>query len=134
MRQPGVPRFRNGAGFSARRDEVRGAHRAFLTQVPQSKADESKELVSVDALDKIVEQELKMKMTDQNANSRAEILFVFYHSLLRRMGLTWLLQSNQRFCVYHVLSAIRLHMLQDGLTSDLEFVQVNLKKYFNRFL
>lgn len=48
------------------------------------KAEESKESVNLDALDKIVEHELKIKMSDQNAKSRVKNLFDSCHSILRR--------------------------------------------------
>ena len=78
-----------------------------LRKYLEDKARESKETVSLATLDKIVERKLHMNMSDSSAKSRMQSLFVSYTTLLRRHGLAWVLESNQKVAVYHVLSAVR---------------------------
>lgn len=54
----------------------------------ESKAKSSNDVESIDMLDKIVEQSLSTDMTDKDAKSRIETLFMSYKSLLRRQGLS----------------------------------------------
>lgn len=100
----------------------------------ERKAEESKESVNLDALDMIVERDLHMDMTDRNAKSRMESLFVSYHALLRRNGISWLLKTNQKVAVSHVLSAVRPKSLQDRLQSDLDFAYYDYRKDFRQFM
>ena len=89
--------------------------RAYL----DSKAEDSKEVVSLSKLDELVSQELRTDMRDANATSRIQNLFVNYMTLLRRHGLSWIIKENQKVAVGHVLSAIRPTALQSRLDSDL---------------
>ena len=100
----------------------------------EGKAKESVDSVTLEALDDIVERELKMDMNDKNARSPIETLFVSYHSILRRNGIAWLLDANQKVTVWHVLSAIRPKTLKDRLEPDLEFTHHKLEKDFKKFM
>lgn len=104
--------------------------RAYL----EKKAEESKEAVNLDTLDSIVRTELKMDMSDSNATSRMESLFMAYHKLLRINGLAWVLKSNQKISVFHVLSAIKPLSLQNRIESDLEFAYYDCRKDFQKFM
>lgn len=75
------------------------------------KAKDSKVVVILENLYKLVNKKLRINMADTDAKSRTENLFVAYHSLLRRHGLSWTLEDNQKIAVYHILSAICLHNL-----------------------
>lgn len=97
-------------------------------------AEESKDYVNLEMLDKFVERELRMNMFDRHAKSRLETFFVSYYSILWRDDLEWLLPMNQKVCVWHVFSAIKPTLLQDRLTADLDFGHNDLKKNFNGFL
>ena len=59
-----------------------------LRKYLEGKAEESRETVSLEVLDEIVNRELRMNIRDKNARSRMESLFVTYHALLRRNGLS----------------------------------------------
>ena len=63
-----------------------------------------------------------------------EALFASYVSLLRRHGLSWVIETKPKTAVAHVLSAVRPLNLQDLLQSDLEFAKSDCKKYFKEFL
>ena len=98
------------------------------------KAQESQETITLETLDEIVDINLRMNKKDKNSKSRMESLFVSYHSLLRRNGLSWLIEPNPKVAVYHVLSAIKPKILHDRLSSDLQFSKHSLKKDFKDFM
>lgn len=98
------------------------------------KSEESKETVTLDTLDDIVSKKLRIKISDSDAESRIENLFVSYHSLLRRHGLSWIIKDNQKIAVYHVLSAIRPESLRSRLESNLDFSHHHLRKNFKSFI
>ena len=75
-----------------------------------------------------------MDMKDKNARSRMESLFVSYHKLLRRHGVSWIVKNNQKVAVGHVLSCIKPATLQSRLQSNLEFSHHSLKKDFKGFM
>lgn len=100
----------------------------------EAEAIDSKEALSLDALDEIVNRELRMDMANPNSRSRMQTLFVSYHKLLRRHGISWVLDDNEKVAVSHVLSAIRPKSLQDRLKSDLEFARTDCRKDFTKFM
>lgn len=73
-------------------------------------------------------------MTDKNARSRIEALFISYQSLLRRNGLQWLTKKNERVAVMHFLSTIRPLSLQSRLQSDLSLSYHRLETDFKGFM
>lgn len=107
---------------------------ANLCEYLESKAEPSKSVVTTDMLDKIFEDSLRMDMTDNDARSRIEDLFVTYKSLLRRHGVSWVAKENEKVAVYHVLSAIRPVSLRCRLESDLELSHYSLRKDFKGFM
>lgn len=98
------------------------------------KAEESREVITMEKLDKLVQDELHINMADKDARSRMESLFVSYQSLLRRNGLKWLTQENQTVAVMHVLSAVRPVSLQIRLRSDLSLTHHRLENDFKGFM
>lgn len=88
----------------------------------------------MEALDIIVRKTLRMDVNDRSEKSRMESLFARYVTLLRRNGLKWLLESNQKGAVSHVLSAVNPKSLSDCLTSDLAFANHELKEDFKNFM
>lgn len=68
----------------------------------------------------LVVTKLRTDVIDKEACSRIKILFVLYKSLLRRYGLTWLSNDNDKISVYHVLSVIRPGPLYLRLQADLK--------------
>ena len=99
-----------------------------------SRAVESKEVVTLDKLDKIVDGELRTNMRNNNATARMKDLFASYYTILSRNGLKWIVTENQKVSVGHVLSAVRPVSLKERLESDLSFSHHHLKKDFNGFL
>lgn len=57
-------------------------------------AEESKEVVTIYNLDKLVEYRLHIDMKDSDARSQIKNLFVSYKTLLRSNGLSWLTKEN----------------------------------------
>lgn len=104
--------------------------RNFLSK----RAEESKEVVTLEKLDGIVSRELRTNMRNTNAAARMQDLFTNYHTILVRNGLKWIIKDNQKVAVYHVLSAIRPNSLKERLESDLAFSHHDLRKDFLGFL
>lgn len=98
------------------------------------KAQESKEDLTLEALDNIFTSELVMDICDKNSKSRMETLFLSYYKMLRRNGIAWLLKKNQKVAVYHVLSVVKPKALQHRLESDLDFAHFDCRKDFSKFL
>lgn len=99
-----------------------------------SKSEESREILSLENLDKRVSQELHMNMPDAHDTSRIQDDLVPYHFILRRSGLSWIIKNNQMIAVYHVLPAIHRTSLQPRVESNLEFYGHNLRKPFKGFI
>lgn len=104
--------------------------RTYLTK----KAEESMDVVTIDTLDKLVEDQFCINVTDKNAHFCIESLFVSYQLLLRRNGLSWLTKDNERISVYHVLSATHPASLRTRLESDLELSHYGLRKDIKIFM
>lgn len=107
---------------------------ALLRDYLNGEAQESKEVMNLHSLDDIVKKELRTDMSDSNAKSRMRNLFVSYRAILKRHGVAWLLEDNQKVAVDHVLSAIRPTSVKERLESDLEFAKYELKKNFQGFM
>lgn len=73
-------------------------------------------------------------MRDANATTRIQNLFVQYHTILLRNGLSWIIKDKQKVAFYHFLSAISLATLQTRLKSDLYFSNYDLRRDFKGFL
>lgn len=91
-----------------------------------SNVESSKDVITIDMLDKNLEDNMRMDMNDKDATSRIEKLFISYKSLLRRNGLPWVHEDNEKVAVYHVLSAICPESLQRRHESDLEISHYEL--------
>lgn len=72
-----------------------------------------------------------MYMRNADATSRIKNLFVNYHTLLRKHGLTWLLDCNKKMAVQHVLKAIGPAKVQRRLRGDLGSSHFELQIDFN---
>lgn len=99
-----------------------------------AKAWPSKDLVTIDMLDKIVEEKLKMDITDKDVTSRIKNAFISYKSLLRQRSLSWVTQDNAKVAVYNVLSAIRPESLQQRLQLHIGLWRYESRKDFKKFL
>lgn len=99
-----------------------------------SRATESKETVTLNGLNDIVQRELRTDMRNKNAKARMQDLFVSYHMILLRHGLKWIVTENQKVAVSHVLQAVPPATLRDRLQSDLAFSHHELRKDFPGFL
>ena len=108
-------------GFIENVQSLESLDEVILRKYLDTQAVESKTTITVEDLDDVVDKELSMNMSNRNARSRMQSLFVDYHSLLDRHGLTWIIEENQKLAVAHVLSAIRPVTLRERLTSDLSF-------------
>jgi len=121
-------------GFIDGADTVEDLTDEMLRDYLDDQAQEAEETVSLATLGTIVDEELRMDMSDRSARSRMQGLFMSYHKLLRRHGLSWVLKANEKTAVYHVLSAIRPYSLKDRLTDDLDFAKHKLRKDFKGFM
>ena len=90
--------------------------------------------VTMEDIEKIMDLNLSMNMSDASAKSRMQNLFVSFHGLLRRHGLAWLVESNPKVAVGYVLAAIKPWRLRNRLESDLELSKGHLKKDFKGFM
>ena len=76
------------------------------------KVAESNHLLTAADLDSLVRKELHMDMFVKSARSRMVLLFMAYISLLRRSGLKYVIENSPKISVYHVLSAVKPHLLR----------------------
>lgn len=105
-----------------------------VRKVLDDRCRESKEVLTMESLDVIVERELRTDMKNTNATARMQDLFTNYHTILSRNGLKWIIKENQKIAVQHVLSAVRPVSLRDRLSSYLSFSHHNLRKDLTGFL
>lgn len=73
-------------------------------------------------------------MTDCRTKSLANGFSVSHNLILRRECLKWLIKSNPKITVSHILGAVRLFHIPERLASDLKFASQNLKEYFKGFV
>lgn len=78
-------------GVTTAKDLTDFALRSYLN----GKCEEPNGVDTLESLDEVVSREVQTNMVDNNTKSRIEILFVSYHSLLRRHGLSWILLDDQ---------------------------------------
>lgn len=69
-------------------------------------ANESKKVATLAKRDKMVSDELRTDMKNNDATTRMQDLFSKYHDILRMNSLKWIIEDNQKMKVAHVLSAI----------------------------
>ena len=100
----------------------------------EEQCESSQEVVSLEAIEDLVNAELKMDMKDKSAISRMQRLFISYHMILERNGLAWIIQKQPKLAVYHVVAAIRPHYLRHRIESNLKLSHSHLKKDFKQFL
>lgn len=62
----------------------------------ESMAAASRDVMTIDILDQIVRQNLKIDMRDKDVRSRIKNLFVSYKSLFRRHGLSWITEDIKK--------------------------------------
>lgn len=73
-------------------------------------------------------------MREVKATSRIQNLFKQYMTILRRNGLPWIINDNQKVAVQHVLSQMRPTSLQNLLESDFNFSNYDLRKDCKGFM
>lgn len=104
-----------------------------LREYLDNEAAESRNTVTLTSLESIIKRELRMDMKNPDGSARMRNLFIDYHTLLRRYGLSWVLDSSEKVAVQHVLSAIRPAKLRSRLESDLAFSHAHTRKDFKAF-
>ena len=75
-----------------------------------------------------------MDMSNRNIHLRMQNIFVDYHSILSRNGVSWLVTENEKQAISHVLSAIHPAILKDSIKLDMELSEHELKKDFKGFV
>lgn len=112
-------------GFIEGATSYEGLPDELLRMFMDAQAAEAKENGTVEYLEKVFKNELSMKMTDNSAKSRMKNLFVAYHGLLHRQGLSWLVECNPKLVTCHIVSAAQQRRLQTRL--QLQLAQAILK-------
>lgn len=90
----------------------------------------SKEVLSLEHIDKVVSEELRIYMHASNAKWRIQKLYIHYRTILRRNGLSWIKKDYQSAAIFHVLSNICRESLQSRPECDIDFFSPNLYKDF----
>lgn len=94
----------------------------LLQNYLSQKAEDSRDVVTLEELHKLVPDELRITMVDEDAGSRIESLFISYQCSLGRNGIQRITKENERVALTHVLFSIRplsLHSrLQFSLSSS----------------
>lgn len=85
--------------------------RAYLN----SEEEESKEAVTLEILDELIEKKLGMNMDNKNNKSRMQGLFADYRSILVEQGVKWIIEENQKLAVTRPLHAVRPQSLKERL-------------------
>lgn len=73
---------------------------------------DSKDALTVEGLDELMQKKLKMNMDTRNVKSRIQSLFASYHSVRSQNGVMWIIDENRNMAVTHVLSEIRPRSLR----------------------
>lgn len=73
----------------------------------QSEVEESKDFITVEALEEMGEKKLKINEDKENARSRMQDLFANYLSLLSQQSVRWIMEKNQK----RALHTFSLHSL-----------------------
>lgn len=107
---------------------------AQLQPYLDKKAAEWKDPATLVGLNELVSKELVMDMSNRNAKSRMQNLFIDYHSLLTKQGLKLIVSDNQKLAERQGLSAIRPVSLRARLHLKPQFSHHDLKEDFNKFL
>ena len=107
---------------------------ADLRSYLETQARASKQAMTIDKLDRFVKADLRINMRDEDSVSRTRNLFVSYHALLRKHGVSWVMEENPKIAVRHVTSALRPEALRSRLESDLAFGYVHLQTNFKAFM
>lgn len=63
-------------------------------------------MISLDTLDRLVEEQLRTNMTEKDAKSQMKTLFASYKTPHRRNALSWLANDNDRVTVYNVFQQL----------------------------
>ncbi len=125
----GIIKDRNGCRIESLDSLTDSDLRSFF----ESKAKASKDNVTVQMLDKLVEKSLRMDMRDKCPMSPMENLFVNYFVLLKRHGCEWVINTAQTVAVRQVLSKIKPSWLHNRIKSDLCLSHSALKSKFSEF-
>jgi hypothetical protein len=85
-------------------------------------------------LDALVSKHLHYKMSEKDVAQRVITLFADYATLLRTNGLSWVIKTQTKTAVQHIVSAIRPYPLQKRIKDDLDFAQSHLRKEWLPFM
>lgn len=66
----------------------------ILKDYLESLIEDKRMCMSTSAISKIVSKNLYMNMTISHTRARMQMIFISYESLLKRNGISWLLESN----------------------------------------
>lgn len=98
----------------------------YVCELLDERCKESKETVTLDQLDKLVQNWLRTDMRNSNATTRMQDMFAEYYTFLILNGLNSLTSDSPKVAFEHVFSAIRPLTLHDRLTTDLLFAKYEL--------
>lgn len=75
-----------------------------------------------------------MNMRTENSKILMHNLFINYAALLRWHGIKWVIDSNPKFVVQHIISAIKPAYFRPRHKSDLSFAQHSLRRNYTGFM
>lgn len=76
-----------------------------LRKYPSKKAEESKDVLETNVFDRLVDEKPQIDMTDTDIRSLIKTLFISYHLLLHRHGLSWFTKERKKVAVFLFFSA-----------------------------
>jgi RNase H-like domain found in reverse transcriptase/Reverse transcriptase (RNA-dependent DNA polymerase)/Integrase zinc binding domain len=92
------------------------------------------ESLSATQVHALVVKNLRINLSEKDAEQRIIMLFAEYSSLLRVNGLSWLLEKNPKVAVGHIIEALKPIRLQKRIKDDLSLAHVALEKDFLQFM
>lgn len=104
------------------------------TSYRTEKSEKSRNVVTIDMFDKLVENEFYNDMTEKNVHNRIRIVFGFRKLQLGWSRYTWLIGTNEKIVVYHIFSINFPELPSLGPCPDLKPSRNNTRRDFEGFM
>ena len=121
-------------GFIPGAENYEDLQDAYLLSYLKTQVRAPKQPMTIDKLGRFVKADLKTNMRDEDSVSRTQNLFASHHALLRKHGVSRIMEDNPKIAVRHVTSALRPKTPRTRLESDLSFGYIHLKTDFKAFM
>lgn len=96
--------------------------------------EDKKRRMPVSQITAIVSSNLHMSIKVQDARARIQMLFIAYRALLKRNGISWVLDTNPKRAIRHVLATTKPQSLRQRLEEDLNGGYPELRKELPAFI